>query len=220
MRRLIGIVMMLLIAFSGSAFAQDAGPRTTVELKDAQGQSVGTVTLTQEGDVVHFVGNFTNLPPGTHGIHVHAVGACTPDFAAAGPHFNPAMKQHGLENPAGAHAGDLPNITVGADGSGTLDYKNTTLSLLAGANSVYDADGSALIIHANADDYKTDPAGNSGARIACGVIPAAQTAAPGQPAPTQLPNTGSTSPLLPLLVGALAIIGGGILITRRERIHH
>src|SRR3712207_105403 len=133
--------------------------------------------LMQDGPVVHVVGQFQNLPPGTHGLHVHTVGACTPDFSAAGGHFNPMAKQHGLDNPAGPHAGDLPNLTIASDGTGSLNYTNPLLALTSGANSVYDADGSAIIIHATADDNRTDPAGNSGDRIACGVIPAAQIGA-------------------------------------------
>jgi Cu-Zn family superoxide dismutase len=102
---------------------------------------------------------------------VHAVGKCDPpDFATAGPHFNPLNKQHGALNPQGSHAGDLPNITVAPDGTGRMETTTEQLTLGSGPLSVWDADGSALVIHANPDDFKTDPTGNSGNRIACGVL--------------------------------------------------
>jgi Cu-Zn family superoxide dismutase len=107
------------------------------------------------------------LPPGTHGIHVHTTGRCeAPAFASAGPHWNPTARQHGRKNPEGAHHGDLPNISIGADGRGTLQFT------LADAEfaQLFDADGAALVVHAAADDERTDPSGNSGGRIACGVI--------------------------------------------------
>ena len=111
------------------------------------------------------------LPPGPHGAHVHAVGKCDPpDFNSAGPHFNPTNKQHGALNPQGSHAGDLPNLTIGPDGTGRMETTTEQLSLGSGPSSVWDADGSALVVHANADDFKTDPTGNSGARVACGVL--------------------------------------------------
>jgi len=111
------------------------------------------------------------LPPGVHGIHVHAVGKCDPpEFKAAGPHFNPAGRKHGLESPAGAHAGDLPNLTVGPDGKGTGVATAKGATLGTGPDGLFHEGGTALVIHAAADDMKTDPAGNSGARIACGVV--------------------------------------------------
>jgi Cu-Zn family superoxide dismutase len=228
---------------SMNATAQTGDLRTTAELKDANGQSVGTITLAQEGEVVHLLGSLKNLPPGTHGIHIHAVGTCTPDFTAAGGHYNPSGKKHGLENPEGAHAGDMPNVQINADGTGSYDHKNSMVTLREGPTSLYDADGSSIIIHAGADDYKTDPTGNSGGRIACAVIQAAQrdtpaaspTARPAQPAPStptqpapspstpaggapiRLPDTGSESLLLPLLLIAGLGIVGGLLVTRRVR---
>ena len=109
----------------------------------------------------------TGLPPGVHGVHIHAVGRCDPpDFQTAGPHWNPTGHQHGRDNPQGAHMGDLPNISIGADGRGALDFA-VPAATLAG---LLDADGAALVIHAGPDDYKSDPSGNSGGRIACGVI--------------------------------------------------
>jgi Cu-Zn family superoxide dismutase len=111
------------------------------------------------------------LSPGAKGVHIHAVGKCDPpDFTTAGSHFNPAGRQHGALNPQGPHAGDLPNLTVGADGKGRLEASIELVTLLTGTNSVFDADGSAIVVHAAPDDFRTDPTGNSGARIACGVI--------------------------------------------------
>jgi Cu-Zn family superoxide dismutase len=112
------------------------------------------------------------LAPGVYGVHLHAVGRCDPPgFASAGPHWNPTGRQHGRDNPAGAHLGDLPNLNVGADGRGAVAFEVRGASLLeGGANALLDADGAAVVVHAQADDYRTDPSGNSGARIACGVL--------------------------------------------------
>ena len=118
-----------------------------------------------------------------HGIHVHAVGKCdAPDFMSAGGHFNPTMHQHGLDNPQGSHAGDMTNLTVASDGSASVDYLLKDASLASGANSLFGPDGTALVIHADMDDEKTDPSGNSGARIACGVISRAATTVQAAPA--------------------------------------
>ena len=136
-------------------------------LVNASGQSIGTVRAWQTAGGVSFRISASGLPHGLHGLHVHAVGRCDPpDFKSAGAHWNPAGKQHGMNNPAGPHAGDLPNVEVAANG-----VLNATVTL-AGASmaSLLDADGAALVLHATADDYKTDPSGNSGARIACAVI--------------------------------------------------
>jgi len=215
------LALLACAAFSRPVAAQTGDLHATVELKDTNGQSVGTAHLMQDGDAVHVTGSFRNLPPGAHGIHFHAVGTCEPDFAAAGGHYNPEGKQHGLENPAGAHAGDLPNLMINDDGTGSYDHKTMMVTLGSGPTTLYDADGTSIIIHAGPDDYKTDPAGNSGARIACGVVPAAQTAAPApQPpasdTPATLPNTGSTSSILLLLAGALGALATGALVRRRN----
>jgi len=113
----------------------------------------------------------TGLPPGPHGAHLHAVGRCDPpDFSSAGPHWNPTNRQHGTDNPAGPHMGDMPNLTAAQDGSGTIDFTVRGATMQGGQQALLDADGAALVIHADADDYRTDPSGNSGGRIACAVI--------------------------------------------------
>lgn len=136
-------------------------------LRTADGTTVGRVMARESGGAIRVMVEGSGMPPGTHGAHVHAVGRCDPpSFESAGPHWNPTTKQHGMMNPMGPHAGDAPNLTVGTDGRGTLD---TTLpaGTLAG---LLDADGSAFVIHAGPDDMHTDPSGNSGGRIACGVF--------------------------------------------------
>ena len=172
MRAFVSAVTSLLLAGCASMSGAPATDNTArAELRTSAGQPAGTASLTQVGNVLRVVIEAQGLPRGAHGVHVHAVGKCDgPDFASAGPHFNPASRQHGALNPQGPHAGDLPNIEVGADGKGRLESTTELLSLGSGTNSVLDADGSALVIHAAPDDFKTDPTGNSGARIACGVI--------------------------------------------------
>jgi Cu-Zn family superoxide dismutase len=141
------------------------------ELKDASGKTVGSATFSATGGGVKVEVKVGGLKPGAHGFHVHAVGRCDgPDFKSAGGHFNPGGKQHGLENPQGHHGGDLPNLQVGADGSGRATATLAGVTLGEGADSLFHEGGTALVIHADADDGKTDPAGNSGARIACGVV--------------------------------------------------
>lgn len=141
------------------------------DLRDMTGRSVGTATGTQEGDRLRIRIVGTALPPGVHGAHLHAVGACQPpDFASAGPHWNPTGRQHGTQNPQGHHLGDLPNLLIGTDGQGTLEFVAPAVQLERGDRALIDRDGASLVIHALADDNRTDPSGNSGARIACGVL--------------------------------------------------
>ena len=145
---------------------------------DASGQDIGWVRLVQDGSgIVHVNVHVAGLTPGLHGIHIHAIGACTPTFAAAGGHYNPLGHEHGLDNPNGAHAGDLPNLIVNADGVGHLDATTDGVTISAGPTTLFDstagAVGSAFIIHANEDDQVTNATnGNSGARVACAVIEA------------------------------------------------
>lgn len=146
-------------------------PAAFAILRNTAGTTIGTLDMAPTTGGVRITGNVLNLPAGTHGIHLHAVGRCEgPDFASAGGHFNPASAHHGLENPAGPHAGDLPNVVVGANGTVDVDVTDPRVTLDASSNGVFDADGTAIVIHAGADDQKSDPSGNSGARIACGII--------------------------------------------------
>jgi Cu-Zn family superoxide dismutase len=165
----VAIVAVLLAGCASTGTSADNTARA--ELRNAGGQTVGTATFTQVGSAVRIVLEMRDVPAGAKGVHVHAVGKCDPpDFTTAGSHFNPGGRQHGTLNPQGSHAGDLPNITIAADGTGRLESTAQQLTLLGGTNSVFDADGSALVVHAAPDDFRTDPTGNSGARIACGVI--------------------------------------------------
>lgn len=146
-------------------------------LRNASGETVGSASFRQvdSGPVLIEVA-VQDLASGNRGIHIHTTGSCgsseTTLFAAAGRHFNPLGKAHGLQNPSGAHGGDLPNVEVRIDGTGSLRITNDRISLASGAASLFDDDGSAVVLHAGADDQLTDPAGNSGGRVACGVIEA------------------------------------------------
>ena len=148
------------------ASAADKQARAT--LRDRSGANVGVATLRQSrsGVLIHL--ELTDVPPGTHAIHVHAVGRCEGDFESAGAHFAPKKNAHGFLGERGPHAGDLPNLFVPASGDLEVDLTASSLSLADG--SLNDADGAAIVIHERADDYRTDPSGASGGRIACGVI--------------------------------------------------
>ncbi len=145
----------------------------TVELKNASGESVGTATITaiNKKGGVRIKLDLKNLTPGQHGLHFHQMAKCEgPDFASAGPHFNPTNKMHGMKNPKGPHAGDMLNFTVNANGTSKQTITDTHVMLGDGPNGLFSNGGTSLVIHEKADDMKTDPSGNSGARIACGTI--------------------------------------------------
>lgn len=175
----IGLVISLFAAaLGGCQMLQDGTvPATTIpaiesKMVNSQGENVGTAVLKEGEEGVLIQLSVKGLEPGEKAVHFHETGECTPpDFESAGGHFNPAGKQHGFNNPEGYHAGDLPNLKVEEDGSIDLELTVKELTLEKDSEfSLLDEDGSAIVIHEGPDDYQTDPAGNSGARIACGEI--------------------------------------------------
>jgi Cu-Zn family superoxide dismutase len=151
--------------------APGAAQSATAALKNAQGGDVGTANLSQTPAGVLIRLSVKGLPAGDHAFHVHAVGKCEPPFTSAGGHFNPGNKKHGMEAADGYHAGDMPNLHVPQSGDLMVEVLNAAITLDKGKpNSVYHSGGTSIVIHAAADDYKSDPAGNAGGRIACGVV--------------------------------------------------
>jgi Cu-Zn family superoxide dismutase len=170
MRNILAIIPALALA---ACVTEEPTGGPPMPLINASGQQVGTVRAWQTAGGVTFRIDATGLPHGVHGLHVHAVGRCDPpDFASAGPHWNPAGRKHGSANPAGPHAGDLRNVIAAANGTmgETVTLSGASLLGAAAAGTLIDADGAALVLHAAADDLVTDPSGNSGARIACAVL--------------------------------------------------
>jgi Cu-Zn family superoxide dismutase len=168
---MIGAYLAFLVAAqAASAPSASPGFPPVIEIRRADGGLVARAMIWQGRNGVEVRVQAAGLAPGHYGVHVHAVGRCEgPAFASAGPHWNPTARQHGSLNPAGHHLGDLPNLDVDAQGAGRLEFGIAGAST-SGAGGVFDADGAALVIHVAADDYRTDPSGNSGARIACGVL--------------------------------------------------
>lgn len=161
------------VAFAHGDHGAHGAGNVIADILDAQGQTKGKAMISQGKDGVVVDVKAVGLPAGVHAVHVHTTGTCTaPDFTSAGGHWNPEKKQHGHDNPAGAHMGDMPNMTVGADGTGELKTVIKGAVLTGGTSPLFDADGAAVVIHAAADDYKSDPTGNAGGRLACGVITA------------------------------------------------
>lgn len=168
-KRLFLLVLSLLVPTLALGHRSDTSAHA--DLINAQGQKIGMAVLTQTADGVKIEVHVRQLAPGTHAFHIHAVGKCeVPDFKSAGGHFNPAGKQHGKDNPNGAHAGDMLNFEAAADGTAKISTVNASVTLEQGSNSLFHDGGTSLVIHEKADDYKTDPTGNAGNRIACGLI--------------------------------------------------
>ncbi len=175
-------LMTLLVVLPVAACGDPDGPvhaggrvEAVAEMLDEKGQKLGTAEFRQVGKVVTIRMQVSGLPPGVHALHIHEKAECHAAdgeaFGAAGGHFNPTNKKHGFDNPEGPHAGDLPNFTVAADGTATVEVENVHVTLEEGpAHSLFHPGGTCLVIHAGPDDNKTDPAGNAGARLACGVI--------------------------------------------------
>ena len=173
---LTSLLATFLAACSGSRSSNNTPAPTPAsitaraEMRDVEGRAVGILTLSQSPQGLLIAGDLTGLPAGVHGVHVHDVGRCDPPFTSAGGHFNPTQRSHGFRSASGYHAGDLAGVTTTSTGSVRFDRFTRDVTLGTGPTSLLDADGSSIVVHAGADDYATDPSGNSGGRIACGVV--------------------------------------------------
>jgi len=171
LREALVLAAALVLGSSGSVEGHAVPPTAQAELTNAEGTVIGKATFTQLPDGVLIHVKASHLPPGIHGFHIHDHAECHgPAFTSAGGHFNPYGKAHGFKNPNGPHAGDLPNLSVPENGTVDVSTLATQVTLGEGPNSLFKEGGTSLMIHAGPDDYMTDPAGNSGARIACGPI--------------------------------------------------
>lgn len=171
------LVVVWVLFCSTLAFGQAKAPMAKAELHNSQGELVGFATFTEGVNGVKIVAHVRNLSPGYRGFHIHEVGKCDPpEFASAGEHFNPYEASHGLADPKGPHAGDLPNLLVAPDGTGVIVTETMLVTLGEGKNSLLQPNGTALVVHVHADDHRTDPSGKAGDRMACGVISRASPA--------------------------------------------
>ena len=170
-RLAIALIAVSIGACARARSGSDAAGTATAAIRNANGTQLGVLRLESAGGGVRLTGQLTGLAPGAHGLHVHAVGRCdAPAFTSAGGHFNPRNTKHGLVNPEGPHAGDMPAIAADDNGRAVVQHTTPLISLGSGANGLFDTDGSAIVVHASSDDQRTDPSGDSGARIACGVV--------------------------------------------------
>ena len=167
-RMTIATMLVAACLWPGSAGAQSSA---SVTLKDPGGKTVGAAILRETPNGTIVAVRFRGLPPGTHAFHIHSIGKCEPPFKSAGGHYNPTGAKHGILVEGGPHAGDMPNIHVSANGTLDIEVLNTRLKL---DSRLFDADGAAIVLHAKGDDYRSQPSGAAGARIACGVIKKAQ----------------------------------------------
>ena len=166
-------VVMAVSACATGSSQPSAAPMASAKLAAADGSARGMATVTQASDGLHVVVKAQGLTPGIHAVHIHTTGQCNgPDFASAGGHWNPTARKHGMNNPAGMHMGDMPNMTVGPDGTGAIEYHVMGGTINGGTTPLLDADGAAIVVHAQPDDNVSDPAGNAGGRVACGVLAA------------------------------------------------
>ena len=215
----LAIIALLMMTFVAIAGAQ--GTNATAQLEDSDGNPVGSAEFVEGPNGLTITVNLQPgqqaVTPGEHGIHIHRVGSITPDFEAAGEHFNPTNAQHGFNNPQGPHGGDLENIIVNEDGSASYQTIAPLVTLSGGNSALLDSDGSALVIHQNADDYQTDPSGESGDRVAAGVIRLSATGesttiTTGGTTSGPLPSSGGSINLLSVLLPAAALlVGSGVL---------
>ena len=166
------LALLVVLALASGAYAKNASvSHASAILKNLNGTEAGTAKFSEDGNgPFHIIVQVKGISPGEHGIHIHEAGNCTAPFKSAGDHYNPLGKHHGLKNPKGAHAGDLPNLVVNKAGEGYLDTTSDRITLTPGPTTLFTKNGTSFVIHAGHDDQMSDPSGNSGDRIACGVI--------------------------------------------------